>query len=336
MTQKYAKDQPAGFTNRIERVAIVGAGGTVGKYISQELLQTGQHTVTALTRADSNSTLPAGVRAVTIDYNDESTLVAALQNQQFLIITLSVTAPKDTQSKLIQAAAKAGVRYVMPNCYGGDVTNEKLRKESLAGEPVRQACAEIEAAGVSVWVALVCGFWYEFSLTTGPEWFGFDFKEKKVTFYDDGNTRINVSTWEQCGRAVAAFLKFKELPEDENDQSPTVSGWANRPLFISSFLVSQRDMFESWKRVTGDKDEDWTIEYEPSAERYQRGVERMQKGDRRGFAQALYARVFYPNGGGDYESKRGLDNAVLGLPREDLDERTKHAKEMLENGYSYF
>ncbi|GIK02047.1 hypothetical protein Aspvir_006090 [Aspergillus viridinutans] len=318
MTQKYAKDQPAGFINRIERVAIVGAGGTVGKYITQELLQTGQHTVTALTRAGSKNTLPAGVRTVTVDYDDESTLVAALQNQQFLIITLSVTAPKDTQSKLIQAAAKAGVPYVMPNCYGVDITNEKLRKESLAGDPVRQACAEIEETGVSVWVALVCGFWYEFSLATGPEWFGFDFKEKKVTFYDDGSTKINVSTWEQCGRAVAAFLKFKELPEDENDSSPT------------------RDMFESWKRITGDKDEDWTIEYEPTAERYQRGIERMQKGDRRGFAQALYARVFYPNGGGDYESRRGLDNAVLGLPKEDLDERTKRAKEMFESGYSYF
>ncbi|KAF7114474.1 hypothetical protein CNMCM5793_008778 [Aspergillus hiratsukae] len=336
MTLKYAKDQPAGFTNRIERVAIVGAGGTVGKYITQELLQTGQHSVTALTRADSKSTLPAGVHTVTVDYNDESTLVAALQNQQFLIITLSVTAPKDTQSKLIQAAAKAGVRYVMPNCYGGDITNEKLRQESLVGDAVRAACAEIEASGVCVWVALVCGFWYEFSLSTGPEWFGFDFTEKKVTFYDDGKTRINVSTWEQCGRAVAAFLKFRELPEDENDGNPTVSGWANRPLFISSFLVSQRDMFESWKRVTGDKDEDWTIEYEASAERYQRGVERMQNGDRKGFAQALYARVFYPNGGGDYESKRELHNAVLGLPREDLDERTRHAKEMFESGYSYF
>ncbi|GFF35098.1 hypothetical protein IFM51744_02669 [Aspergillus udagawae] len=335
MTQKYAKDQPAGFTNRIERIAIVGAGGTVGKYITQELLQTGQHTVTALTRADSKNNLPAGVRTVTVDYDNESTLVAALQNQQFLIITLSVTAPKDTQSKLIHAAAKAGVPYVMPNCYGVDITDEKLRKESLAGEPVKQACAEIEATGVSVWVALVCGFWYEFSLSTGPEWFGFDFKEKKVTFYDDGNTRINVSTWEQCGRAVAAFLKFKELPEDENDKSPTVSGWSNKPLFISSFLASQRDMFESWKRITGDKDEDWTIEYEPTAERYQRGIERMQKGDRRGFAQALYARVFYPNGGGDYESRRGLDNSVLGLPKEDLDERTKRAKEMFESGYSY-
>ncbi|KAF4210464.1 hypothetical protein CNMCM8980_001138 [Aspergillus fumigatiaffinis] len=336
MTQKYAKDQPAGFTNRIERVAIVGAGGTVGKYITQELLKTGQHTVTALTRADSKRTLPAGVRTVTVDYNDESTLVSALQNQQFLIITMNVTAPKDTQSKLIQAAAKAGVPYVMPNCYGCDITNEKLRNEMLGGEPVRQACAEIEATGISEWVALVCGFWYEFSLATGPEWFGFDFKEKKVTFYDEGTVKINVSTWEQCGRAVAAFLKFKELPEDENDQSPTVSGWANRPLFISSFLVSQRDMFESWKRITGDKDEDWTIEYEPSAERYQRGIERMQKGDRHGFAQAMYARVFYPNGGGDYESSRELDNDVLGLPKEDLDERTKHAKEMFEAGYSYF
>jgi hypothetical protein len=308
----------------------------VGKYITQELLQTGQHTVTALTRADSKNSLPSSVRTVTVDYDDESTLVAALQNQQFLIITLSVTAPKDTQSKLIQAAAKAGVPYVMPNCYGVDITDEKLLKESLAGEPVKQACAEIEATGVSVWVALVCGFWYEFSLSTGPEWFGFDFKEKKVTFYDDGSTKINVSTWEQCGRAVAALLKFKELPEDENDKSPTVSGWANKPLFISSFLASQRDMFESWKRITGDKDEDWTIEYEPTAERYQRGIERMQKGDRRGFAQALYARVFYPNGGGDYESRRGLDNSVLGLPKEDLDERTKHAKEMFESGYSYF
>lgn len=86
----------------------------------------------------------------------------------------------------------------------------------------------------------------------------------------------------------------------------------------------------------GDKEEDWTIEYEPTAVRYQRGIERMHKGDRYGFAQAMYARVFYPNGGGDYESSRGLDNDVLGLPQEGLDERTKHAKEMIEAGYSYF
>lgn len=58
---KYAKDQQPGFTNRIERVAIVGAGGSVGKYIAQELLKTGKHTVTALTRTTSMTKLPEGL-----------------------------------------------------------------------------------------------------------------------------------------------------------------------------------------------------------------------------------------------------------------------------------
>ncbi|EAW08550.1 aromatic alcohol reductase [Aspergillus clavatus NRRL 1] len=336
MSPKYAKDQPEGFTNRIERVAIVGAGGSVGKHIARELLQTGKHTVTALTRADSSNVLPEGVHAVQVDYNDESTLVSALQNQQFLIITMNVMAPPDTQSKLIQAAAKAGVPYVMPNSYGVDVTNNTLSLESMTGEPIRRACAEIEAAGVSKWMALVCGFWYEFSMVTGAEWFGFDFAARKMTFYDDGETKINVSTWEQCGRALAGLLSLKELPDDENDRSHTVSGWSNKPVFIASFLVSQKDMFESWKRVTGESDADWKIEYEPTAERYKRGLERMQQGDRRGFAQAMYARVFYPSDPGNHERVHGLDNEALGLLREDLDECTKNAKTMLESGYSYF
>ena len=132
------------------------------------------------------------------------------------------------------------------------------------------------------------------------------------------------------------MLSLKELPEDENDQSPTISNWRNKPLYVSSFLISQKDMFESWKRVTDDEDEDWTISYQPTAERYQEGLARLQKGERKGMAQALYARVFYPNGDGDYEHSRGLANAQLGLPQEDLDERTKAAKQMLDRGYSYF
>ena len=50
-----------------------------------------------------------------INYEEESTIVDALKGQQFLIITMAVTAPADTESKLIWAAAKAGVPYVMPN-----------------------------------------------------------------------------------------------------------------------------------------------------------------------------------------------------------------------------
>ncbi|KAL4791576.1 hypothetical protein BDV19DRAFT_401130 [Aspergillus venezuelensis] len=337
--QKYAKDQPAGFTNRIERVAIVGAGGSIGKPIAQELLKTGRHTVTALTRSSSANPLPEGIKSIEVDYGDESSLINALRGQHFLIITLAVTTPPDTEGKLIRAAAAAGVPYIMPNAYGWDVTNESIARDiPIPGHGgFKEVCESVSKDGQGLsWIALVCGFWYEFSLVNGVEWFGFDFANKKVTFYNDGNTKINVSTWEQCGRAVAGLLSLKELPDDEDDQAPSVSAWRNKPVYMDSFAVSQRDMFESWKRVTGDKDSEWTVEYEGSKERWARGCELLKNGDRRGLAMAMYARVFFENGDGNYGERNGLQSEVLGLPREDLDERTRVARGMLERGYSYF
>jgi tryptophan synthase beta chain len=74
------------------------------------------HILTAITRDGSKDKLPEGVKIAQVDYDDEATIFAALEGQQILIITLSVAAPQDTHSKLIKAAAKAGVPYVMPNC----------------------------------------------------------------------------------------------------------------------------------------------------------------------------------------------------------------------------
>lgn len=310
----------------------------MGEHIAKALIKTGKHIVTALTRQSSKNQVPSGVKTIPVDYNNESTIVAALKGQQFLIITLAVTAPPDTHSKIVQAAAKAGVPHIMPNIFGLDDSNEALIKENLLGADVKSMLADIEAAGCS-WTYMICSLWYEYSLAMGPLWFGFDFANKKLTLYDDGTTKVNLTTWEQCARAIAALLSLKELPEDMNDKSLTVNTWRNKPLVISSFLVSQRDMFESWKRVSGDKDSDWIIEKEPSKERYQKGVEAMKSAQdpmsaRMGAATASFVRVFYPNGGGDYESTRGLDNAKLGLPKEDLDECTAVAKGMVEQGYA--
>ncbi|KAF7555975.1 hypothetical protein G7046_g6418 [Stylonectria norvegica] len=336
MAPKYAKEQPSGFTNKIERVAIVGAGGTIGKFIAEALVDGGKHTVTAITRKDSASKLPAGVKSANVDYNDEETLVAALKGQQFLIITMAVAAPPDTSLKLVAAAAKAGVPWVMPNVFGTDVTNKKLSDENLTGNGFYPVIEAIQKAGVSSWIGLVSSFWYEFSVATGENWYGFNFKEKKMTFYDDGNTRINTTTWLQTGRAMAKLLSLKELPEDENDTSPTISKWRDAPLRISSFRLSQREMLDSIERVTGTTDKDWTIEYESSKARYERGMERLKAGDRSAFAIVLYSRVFFPNGDGDFETSHGIENKTLGLPVEDLDEASKRAVEMVENGYNYF
>lgn len=106
---------------------------------------------------------------------------------------------------------------------------------------------------------------------------------------------------------------------------PAIENWANGTFYISSFLVSQRDMFESVKRVTGTTDAEWKITYESSEERYKKAVQDLHDGELNGFVRVLYTRVFYPNGGGDYETSKGLQNEMLGLPTEDLDEATREA-----------
>ncbi|KAI1858794.1 uncharacterized protein JN550_012448 [Neoarthrinium moseri] len=310
--------------NHIEKVAIVGAGGQVGKHLAEALLKTGKHVLTAITRPGSTSNLPAGAKVVRVDYgsNDDADLVRTLQGQQVLIITMSVAAPRDTVSKLLRAAAKADVSYVFPNWYGHDASNNDLCNDTMLG-PIRDnICAEIKGLGVSSYIFLVCNFWYEFSLGGGPNRYGFDFQKRSLVLFDDGNVAINTSTWPQCGRAIANLLSLKEFPDNEADQSPTLSQFRNSSVYISSFRLSQRDMFESVKRVTGTSDSDWDITHESAEHRWRESRAALQEGNWGPYTKMLYSRTFVPHGGGDYASHRALHNDILDLPVEDLDDCT--------------
>ncbi|KAF4169638.1 hypothetical protein CNMCM6936_006797 [Aspergillus lentulus] len=323
---EYAKDQPAGFKNAVERVAIVGAGGTVGSHIVAALLKTGKHTVTALTRKDSSNRLPEGVLVARVDYDYEATIVDALTGQQFLIITMAPTAPRDTHSKLVQAAAKAGVPYIMPNGYAGDIDHIKLGEDTLLGPVAKANRDEIERLGMQ-WITVCCGFWYDYSLAGGEARFGFDFDKRSLTIYDDGNTKITTSTLSQVGRAVAKVLSLNERPHDENDKSLTLSTFLNNGVYLKSFVVSQNDIFESVKRVTGTTDADWTITHEDTKKRYEDGLALVKGGNMAGFSKLLYARAFYPDDASDFSAK--AQNDLLGLPEESLDEATQVGIDMV-------
>ncbi|TVY26264.1 hypothetical protein LHYA1_G004959 [Lachnellula hyalina] len=317
---KYAKNQSVDFKNAIERVAIVGAGGTIGSHIANALLKTGRHTVTTLSRKDSGNRFPEGVLVASVDYDDEATIVAALKGQQLLIITMAPTAPRDTHSKLVQAAAKAGIPYVMPNGYGGDIDNIKLGEDTMLGPVAKANRDEIERLGMQ-WITVCCGFWYDYSLAGGDARFGFDFDKRSLTIYDGGNTKTSTSTLSQIGRAVAKVLSLNELPEDENDNSLTLSAFLNKGVYIKSFVVSQNDMFDSVKRVTGTTDTEWTITHEDSKKRYEDGLAQVKVGNMAGFSKMLYARTFYPDVSNDLSAK--AQNELLELPDESLDESTK-------------
>ena len=93
------------------------------------MLKTGRHTVTAITRADNQSKLPEGVIPKTVDYSKPETLVEALRGQDALVITLSGLAPIEIEMQLINAAAEAGVPWILPNEWSPDTANEALVKD---------------------------------------------------------------------------------------------------------------------------------------------------------------------------------------------------------------
>ena len=278
--------------------------------------------------------MPEGVITKKVNYDDQSSLVEALKGQEVLIITMGVMAPPDSQIKLIDAAATAGVSYILPNEWGFD---GDMEVEGVLGgikQRSQKAREHIESLGTS-WIGLVCGFWYEFSLAGSEYRYGFDFSKKKLVFIDDGTTKISTSSWPQCGKAVANLLSLRVLPEDEADKTTTLSQFKDSFVRISSFLVSQKDMFASVLRVTGTKESDWQISHENSKERYEAGINMMQEGNRAGFGQMMYTRVFYPNGDGAFETRKGLQNQALGLTHEDLDHYTEIAVEMAKEGTRY-
>ncbi|EXK43259.1 hypothetical protein FOXG_15380 [Fusarium oxysporum f. sp. lycopersici 4287] len=320
-TQQSAIDQPEGFSNHIERVAIVGAGGRQGAQITEQLLKTGKHVITALTRIGSSSKFPDNVKTIPVDYEDEESISSALKDQQLLIITLAVNVDPEVHHRIVRAAGKADIRYIIPNIYAANVVieNQGSVDEFFPAAPPINLLKEIEHVGVSSWILLVGGVWFDYSLPSGELFMGFDIDNRKVTLFDEGEAKINTSTLAQFGRAAAAIASLKELPDNGNDMSPSLSQFQNKAVYLSSFYVSQKDILRSIQRVTNTADADWEIKYESSADRIENGKAMGRSGNIMGLVQAYYSFIFSP-AGQELKTQDKLHNKLLGLPEEDLDE----------------
>ena len=179
--------------------------------------------------------------------------------------------------------------------------------------------------GKSSYISVCTGFWYEYTLAN-PAAFGIDLLERNVTFFDEGDTKISVSTWPQIGRAIVALLSLP-IKSEASDKWACLESFKNRVVYINSFTVSQKDMWQSVLRTSGTKEGEWTITKQPTHERYSSGLKEIEESQRTGYAKMMYSRVFYSDGCGDFEHNKGTLNSLLDLPEESIDDATKVAIE---------
>ncbi|KAI3400647.1 hypothetical protein diail_2359 [Diaporthe ilicicola] len=298
-------------TKQSRKVTLVGATGNVGKHILNSLIEAG-HEVGVITRASSNTSVPENVALHRGDYNDEGFLVDALKGQDVLITTVTFGA-YEAQVPLFRAAAKANVPWIVPCEFGADPKASLNEHISLmkAKKPYRDL---VEELGVSSWIGVVTGLWFDYVMGFGASGLGIDAKAKTANFYDDGNTKTNFTTLKRVGESLAAVLGW---PEDELVELK--NGW----VYFSSFHITQREIWAAAMRVTDTKESDWVVSSVPSEEVIKDCKEQIANGAGMAPAQRLLLALTFGKGiGGDYEEKI-VDHERLGLQPESLDKVVK-------------
>ena len=61
-----------------------------------------------------------------------------------------MSAPDDLHGRIVKAAARAGVQYVMPNIFGGDAMAERAGEEEIMGNVYQRRIKDVQEAGLSV------------------------------------------------------------------------------------------------------------------------------------------------------------------------------------------
>jgi hypothetical protein len=260
------------------------------------LLATKLFNVTVLTRDTTGRTFPADVAVKVVDYNSVPSLEAALRGQDALVSAIAFEAIHE-QENLVDAAANAGVKRMVPSEYGNDTLNPKLATVPIYQPKIaiRERCERRAAENPS------------FSWTTiqnasflGPDWtldFIVDVKQRKCDVKDGGDVLFCATTYDDIAQAAVGILTHL----DET---------ANRPVRISSINTTQNEIMSMAKELGAT--DGWNITYSKTEEQEVEARRRWAAGDRSDEVIAMFInRAFIGEGWGGYFPV--LDNGLLGL-----------------------
>ncbi|CAE6473299.1 unnamed protein product [Rhizoctonia solani] len=250
-------------------VALAGANGYVGKVFTNAFLALNAFQLRLLVRTESIETAPyqeykkRGASLYAISYDDEASLVEALDSADVLVSAVALVALTSAQVPLIKAAKQANIKVFFPSEYG--VASEKhtyrinkyLTKKNLQEFPGTQspvfrgkkiAAQAARDQGLPVAI-LKCGPFPEYVLI--PR-LGFSFRNKKVTIWGEGNTEM---TWTTV-HSVADWLSnvLKSVP---------ISQLQDKEFIIQGDIHTWNEVVKLWEQKHNDK---LQVEYRPLKE----------------------------------------------------------------------
>ncbi|KAF8597092.1 NAD(P)-binding protein [Ceratobasidium sp. AG-I] len=233
-------------------IAVAGASGFVGVAFLDALLKLKAFEIRILTRASSIDSAvlqgfkQRGASLHAVSYDDESSLVDALRGVDVLVSTVAGDALLSAQLPLIKAAKTAGVAAFFPSEYGGRF------EDSDSPSPLIQAKKTVvkvaKESGLPV-TALATGVFPEYCLIPP---LGYDFANKKVTLWSDGNAKITWTSIQSIAQWIAHVLK--NVP---------IEKFQNKPLTIQGDLLSGNEIVQLWEKKHNAKLE---VEYKPLKE----------------------------------------------------------------------
>jgi len=300
------------------KIAIIGASGKLGKPTIDALVGLGAHTITAIQRPEAASTFPTGITVKKGNLKDEAFLTEVLKGQDALVLMPPLAQLVELQEPAIRAAANAGVPYILPSEFGPDPFAGQLVEENellIAKKHIRDL---IESLGVSSWISIAVGPWFDEGLTQGM--WGIEPKTRKATIWRGADAKMNTATISHTAEAVAAVLS---LPEAD------LTKYKNKAVYTPSFHLTQRDILDAVQRATGTTDMDWDIKTHDFNEVAKEYEYQIAQGDGVAPFIKFFVTHFLEGHGGDFNHK--VDSMELekleqlGLHKEDLIQAIKVA-----------
>ncbi|KAF9641289.1 NmrA-like protein [Lasiodiplodia theobromae] len=251
---------------QLKNIAIVGAGGNVGKAIVPLLLREGIFHVTALTRGSYQPADPR-ITVTVVDYDSATSLTAALQNQDAVLSLVPGGQAKWAPQKLlIDAAVAAGVKLFLPSEFVANIMTPQYAvfPPSYVGDKVelRKYLMGLAAEGKICWTALNGGPFFDMWLLGGPA--GFDLAARKATIYGTGN---NLTCWTPLPLIATALLNMLRAPD----------AIVNRPVFVCGVRdLTQNAILEALEAELGEK---FSVEHADIKAMKAEALELLEKGE---------------------------------------------------------